>query len=851
MIKWNVLSKFLVPTLIIILIGLLVVTSIVFYASKTVVHDILKKELEQIDVILAKQIDEWLARIQYEVDQNSQRDELIAVLREDASWQTFSKANMILKTMKTGSDYVNLAVVGKDGWTYATSDDESVMEFMTKQEWQRTSPNDTKLVCDQHDQVIVSKNFYGDREYFQKSITGQSVISDVLKSRIGGELIIVVASPVKYQNEILGITFITLDLAQFSAKFIDPIRVGNKGYAYMLAADATVLAHPEKERVLEEKLTEYDFGKALIDQKQGFFEYVWKGNPKIVHLTTIASTGWIVAVGADLDDIFSPVVTIRNTIVVVSVLMLGIISLTLWLVVRGIVKPMIKGVDFASSIAAGDLDVTLDVNQHDEVGALANALRGMQTTIKEALRETEHLTQSIQAGKLATRGHAENFHGGWRELITGMNNVIEAFVVPFNIAAIHIDRIAKGDIPDRLTSQYQGDFNTLQNNVNGLIDAMNEITEIAEAIADGNLAVTARERSEHDRLMQALNAMIHALSEVVTLAEAIADGNLMVDAKERSEHDRLMQALNMMIEQLHNIVTGVRLAADNVTNGSQQLSISAQQVAEGASEQSSAAEQASSSVEEMAANIKQNADNSLQTEKIAVRAAEDARQAGQAVVETVRAMNQIAKKIAIIEDIANQTRLLSLNATIEAARAQEHGRGFSVVAAEVRALAERSQESAEEINALARTSVDVAGKAGQMLDQLVPDIQKTSELVLEISAASHEQSTGAEQINMAIQQLDQVVQQNASTSEEMASMAEELAGQARQLQKTMTYFQVREVEQEESIGQHPRLSSLKHLQKPYPQKANPQEHSETLPPEGHTFEMEIRKDSYDDEFERF
>ena len=205
----------------------------------------------------------------------------------------------------------------------------------------------------------------------------------------------------------------------------------------------------------------------------------------------------------------------------------------------------------------------------------------------------------------------------------------------------------------------------------------------------------------------------------------------------------------------------------------------------------------------MAANIKQNAENAIQTEKIAAKSAQDAQEGGRAVLETVNAMQQIAKKISIIEDIARQTRLLSLNATIEAARAQEHGRGFAVVASEVRSLAERSQIAAEEINSLANSSVSIAGKAGEMLTKLVPDIQKTAELVQEISAASKEQDSGAEQINRAIQQLDQVIQQNASTSEEVASTSEELTGQAEQLQTIIEFFRVRGAEHPGKISSSP------------------------------------------------
>jgi methyl-accepting chemotaxis protein len=192
----------------------------------------------------------------------------------------------------------------------------------------------------------------------------------------------------------------------------------------------------------------------------------------------------------------------------------------------------------------------------------------------------------------------------------------------------------------------------------------------------------------------------------------------------------------------------------------------------------------------MAANIRQNADNALQTEKIAIKAAEDAQASGEAVAEAVAAMQQIARKIAVIEDITRQTRMLSLNATIEAARAQEYGRGFAVVASEVRALAERSQQAATEITTLSTSGVTVAEKAGDMLACLVPDIQKTAELVQEISAASREQTSGTNQINRAIQQLDQVTQQNSATSEELSATAEELSSQAEHLRETMAFFSI-------------------------------------------------------------
>ncbi len=280
------------------------------------------------------------------------------------------------------------------------------------------------------------------------------------------------------------------------------------------------------------------------------------------------------------------------------------------------------------------------------------------------------------------------------------------------------------------------------------------------------------------------------LSRAAGLAQAVAEGDLSqtVDKVPGDEIGDLMSHVNRMVLKLREVVGEATVASENVSSGSQELSATAEQLSQGATEQASSAEEASASMEEMAANIKQNADNAAQTEKIARQSSVDAQSSGEAVSRAVSAMQTIAEKITIVQEIARQTDLLALNAAVEAARAGEHGRGFAVVASEVRKLAERSQTAAAEISTMSSQTVKAAQDAGEMLARLVPDIKKTAELVTEISAACREQDIGGDQINQAIQQLDKVTQQNASASEEMSATSEELAAQSEQLQASIAYF---------------------------------------------------------------
>jgi methyl-accepting chemotaxis protein len=333
------------------------------------------------------------------------------------------------------------------------------------------------------------------------------------------------------------------------------------------------------------------------------------------------------------------------------------------------------------------------------------------------------------------------------------------------------------------------------------------------------------------------------LIQGIEFTKTMAKGDLtaVLDVNQKDEIGILADNLQQMNNRIREIITYVANTSENLASASLELSSSSQLVSQGASEQASSAEEVSAAIEEMAANIQQNKENAKRTEIIAVKAGKDIYNGSGKVIQTVDAMREIANKISIIGDIAFQTNILALNAAVEAARAGEHGRGFGVVASEVGKLADRSKLAAIEIDQLTKTSTFNAEEAGKLMKDIVPDIQKTSQLIQEISAANYEQSAGADQINLAIQQLNMVTQQNAATSEELSTNAVELSAQAEQLQDIISFFKISNVEPARKIN------AL---------KKEEENHQQTAPESGRGVKRGVvidlgEPDNLDEEFERF
>lgn len=418
-------------------------------------------------------------------------------------------------------------------------------------------------------------------------------------------------------------------------------------------------------------------------------------------------------------------------------------------------KQLIRITESIQNVADGDLsDLERYKNlgkrsENDQVGPAFNA---MMRNIKAVVQEVETLTNTAMEGRLHIRGNTNNFGGEYAKIIHGINNTLDVIINPLRQTADYIEMISRGHIPENPpVNNYRGDLKKLCENMGILIKAMHHITHISQEISSGNL---------------------------------------MVEVEKRSDEDHLMKSIKKMVGELTRIAMNIQSAAEQVASASHQLSASCEEISQGTNEQSESVEQISTTMIEINDTVTRNADNARQTASIASQVALDAKKGGKSVGETVKAMKEIVDKIGVIETIARHTNILALNAAIEAARAGEHGRGFAVVAAAVRKHAERSQAAAKEIRTLSVNSVEIAEKAGRLIENIVKEILKTSELVKEIDISSSDQANGIRQVTRAIQQLDNAVQQSATATEQMAATSQELSGQARQLLETAAFFEV-------------------------------------------------------------
>ncbi|MGV8121504.1 MAG: methyl-accepting chemotaxis protein [Candidatus Xenobiia bacterium LiM19] len=476
-----------------------------------------------------------------------------------------------------------------------------------------------------------------------------------------------------------------------------------------------------------------------------------------------------------------------------------------------------------SRLAHGDLSFTLDVSEGDgdtsEVRKnfflISNAISECTKAINAMYTDAAELSKAAVEGKLDTRADVSKHQGDFRKIVQGVNDTLDAVIGPLNVAAEYVERISKGDIPARITDSYNGDFNTIKNNLNQCIEAVNMLVAdanmLSEAAVDGRLdtrADASRHQGDFRKIVKGVNdtldAVLDPIKEATAVLEKVAERDLTARVKSsyKGDHTKIKDAINTAVENLDGSLQQVNIASDQVASASAQIGTGSQALAQGASEQASSLEEISSSLQEMASMTKQNTGNAIEakcmtenTKQSTMRGVESMNRLSEAINAIKSSSDQTAKIVKTIDEIAFQTNLLALNAAVEAARAGEAGKGFAVVAEEVRNLAMRSAEAAKNTANLIEESAKNADNGVAFnqevlknLNEINSEVNKVSEMMAEIAAGSEQQSTGIDQINTAVEQMNQLTQHNAANSEESASAAQELGSQAQEMRQMVETF---------------------------------------------------------------